>query len=351
MVCTSARQGQPLRFTPPVRPPAADAESNRPCMPMLQLPQALVGAADHRQDGLCTPRGTARKPGGSMIREAPPGPSPRASPRTAGSPLTARAVRLFGEDTTRLYLEGWPVPTPRFPAPPTARSEARSFPLKAVHSPAPSPRPGPTVPADSWKVSILFIRNISVKHTKDASSLTRNLTEQLCGSAVNGTCGYATPTWKFPGCENGAAKVAEGPMRNVTRPHLQGPLEGPDSSSSSSASSPRRRRNARSQLHGLIARGRILLQRAAVELDGMSATIARCERYFGGLSAERKDGGGIPLLCAAVEVLAAFQQAWEEVHRDDRWARFLPLTALRTTSRSEASTARRRRFTPRRSLP
>ncbi|OLQ00473.1 hypothetical protein AK812_SmicGene16851 [Symbiodinium microadriaticum] len=51
MVCTSARQGLPLRFTPPVRPPAADAESNRPCMPMLQLPQALVGAADHRQDG------------------------------------------------------------------------------------------------------------------------------------------------------------------------------------------------------------------------------------------------------------------------------------------------------------
>jgi len=332
----------------------ANAESNRPCMPMLQLPQAQVGV-DHRQDGLCTPRGTARKPSGSRIREAPPGPSPRASPRTtAGSPLTARGARLFGEDTTRLYLEGWPVPTPRFPAPPTARSEARSFPLKSARSPAPSPRPalGPTAPADSWKVSSrLFIRNISVKHTKDASSLTHNLTGQLGGSAVNGTCGYATPTWKFPGCENAAAKVAEGHMRNVTRPHLQGALEGPDSSSSSSASSPRRRRNARSQLHGLIARGRILLQRAAVELDGMSATIARCERYFGGLSAERKDGGGIPLLCAAVEVLAAFQQAWEEVHRDDRWARFLPLTALRTTSRSEASTARRRRFTPRRSLP
>eukprot|EP00913_Durusdinium_trenchii_P001788 g1656.t1 len=61
--------------------------------------------------------------------------------------------------------------------------------------------------------------------------------------------------------------------------------------------------------------------------------------------------GGVRLLCAAVELVTSFQQAWDEVHRDDRWARFLPLSSVRTSARSEVSTARRRKFTPRRSFP
>eukprot|EP00439_Symbiodinium_sp_Y106_P070085 s877_g12.t1 len=199
--------------------------------------------------------------------------------------LRERETRVLGATAVR----GGPWSLPKIPKT-VANSRgmpADGFPLKSARSPAPSPRPGPTAPADSWKVSSrLFVRNISVKHTKDASSLTHNLTEQLGGSAVNGTCGYATPTWKFPGCENAAAKDTCGmSLAHICRERWKAPIL---------RALPRRAPldggGMRQGPRGLIARGRILLQRAAVELDGMSATIARCERYFGGLSAERKMG-------------------------------------------------------------
>jgi len=337
------------RFCPPQSAPP------RPAMPMLRLPEA--GAQADRHDALFAPRGTPRKLGGSSLREAPPLPTPRSARDRSMSPSRARAARL--EEDVRLYLEGMPAQTPRYPnGLPTTRGEKLGRPLLSSRGRALT-APGMLRADLDSKVSSFFIRNITVK--TDSDNLGRNFTERhRFRQVVNKTCGAAAPLWnrvKKRGCTlptpEGSRKGS--PSRASHRTSESEGTEPAMSSDPSPTSAGAQRRCARTQLHALVARGRIILRRTGDALDAMSTTITRCERYFGGLSSERKDGGGVPLLCAAAEVLAAFQQAWEEVHRDDRWARFLPLTSVRMTARAEATTSRRysarRKFSPRRSLP
>ncbi|CAJ1361905.1 unnamed protein product, partial [Effrenium voratum] len=99
--------------------------------------------------------------------------------------------------------------------------------------------------------------------------------------SCNGTCGVPAP-WRKREIETPANMTAalEGPIRNSTG---TGFLEGIGDGSSSSSSSARRR-SACLQLQALVARGWILWQRSSQELADTSKSIARCERYFGGLS-------------------------------------------------------------------
>jgi len=327
----------------PARVPEPPAKPLRFVMPPLRLP-----AKEVRPNGLCTPR----RPHGSMIREAPPLRSARGgqaddTPRSLPSARVVQPVRAAPapeEDAWRLYLEGLPAVTPRCPAPLlTARSEARGF-ANQLCSPLSSCVPGvPPRAAEAVPQAVsVFIRNV----TMSASDIEKccNATERfLCQKTSNGTCGIPAPVWSEVGC-NGTAPLSEGPLRNGTCIDREGERDSSSPSSAGSSGGPR------AQLHALVARGRILLKRNTQDVAEMSKAINNCERFFGGLSTDAKDGG-VPLLSAAAEVLNAFQQAWEEVHRDDRWARFLPMTSVRTTARSEVSTSRRRKFTPRRSLP
>lgn len=328
-----------------VREPESPAKPLRFVMPPLRLP-----AKEVRPNGLCTPR----RPHGSMIREAPPLRSARGgqaddTPRSSlPSARVAQAVRApVEEDAWRLYLEGLPAVTPRCPAPLlTARSEARGFanqlcsPLSS-RVPGVPPRAAETVPQ---AVSV-FIRNVTMADMEKCCNATERFLCQKTSKSSNGTCGIPAPVWSEVGC-NGTAPLSEGPLYNGTCIDREGGASGAEDSSSPSSGSG----GPRAQLHALVARGRILLKGTTQDVAEMSKAINSCERFFGGLSADAKDGG-VPLLSAAAEVLHAFQQAWEEVHRDDRWARFLPMTSVRTTARSEVSTSRRRKFTPRRSLP
>lgn len=332
----------------PVRVPEPPAKPLRFVMPPLRLP-----AKEVRPNGLCTPR----RPHGSMIREAPPLRSARGgqaaddtprsslpSARVAVAPVRAPAEEDAKDTAWRLYLEGLPAVTPRCPAPLlTARSEAHRGFANQLCSPLSSRVPGVpprAVETVSQAVSV-FIRNATMS-TSDIEKCCNATERFLCQKTSNGTCGIPAPVWSEVGC-NGTALLSEGPLRNGTYIDREGER---DSSSPSSGSSG----GPRAQLHALVARGRILLKRTTQDVAEMSKAINSCERFFGGLSTDAKDGG-VPLLSAAAEVLNAFQQAWEEVHRDDRWARFLPMTSVRTTARSEVSSSRRRKFTPRRSLP
>lgn len=321
-----------------------------PPLPSMSAIAPVRTAAEASQSiRLCTPR-----PQSSRIREAPPlrsargGPdeTPRSSIPSARPMQPSRSTPAHDEDTWRLYVEGLPAVTPRCPAPLlTARSEARARELEAcfANQGACSPmssRTGipPKALATTPQAVSVFIRNVtaSASEKKCCNATERFLCQQ---KTSNGTCGIPAPVWSELSC-NGPAPISAGPLRNGTDNEGAGALASPSSSSS----------GPRAQLHALVARGRILLKRTTEDVAEMSKAIGRCERFFGGLTSDQKDGG-VPLLCAANEVLSAFQQAWEEVHKDDRWARLLPMTSVRTTARSEASTARRRTFTPRRSLP
>merc|ERR1711920_36152 len=95
-----------------------------------------------------------------------------------------------------------------------------------------------------------------------------------------------------------------------------------------------RNAGARGRLEALVSRGKILLHTAEDELTSAMDEVARCEKYFGGATAELSDGQW--LFSTVSEILTAFRVAWLEVHRDEKFSRWLPNTpaASQDTSRS-----------------
>ncbi|CAK9013594.1 Formin-like protein 20 (AtFH20) [Durusdinium trenchii] len=339
--------------------PQRQVANGRVAMPPLRL--SAIDPKEIRANGLCTPR----NPHGSMIREAPPlrsargeapsarGEAPDDMPRDGPPvPVGGRPTVPAGreEEAWRLYLQGLPAVTPRCSPLLTARHETHGLSHLAACTPRSSMSArgatGVPPPTEPQAVSV-FIRNVT-QPSPDEKCQNRTERFQCPQKTSNGTCGIPSPLWSELGC-NGTAPL-EGPVSNGSR---EDDVASPSSTSSQTLG------GARSQLHALVARGRILLKQTTQEVAEMTCALQRCERFFGGLSMDSKDGG-VRLLCAAVELVTSFQQAWDEVHRDDRWvgtpapgptARFLPLSSVRTSARSEVSTARRRKFTPRRSFP
>merc|ERR1711920_71074 len=85
-----------------------------------------------------------------------------------------------------------------------------------------------------------------------------------------------------------------------------------------------RNAGARGRLEALVSRGSILLHTAEDELTTVMDEVGRCEKYFGGGVGELSDGQW--LFSTVSEILTAFRVAWLEVHRDEKFSRWLPNT-------------------------
>eukprot|EP00927_Polykrikos_kofoidii_P020609 TRINITY_DN19820_c0_g2_i1.p1 TRINITY_DN19820_c0_g2~~TRINITY_DN19820_c0_g2_i1.p1 ORF type:complete len:1140 (+),score=208.83 TRINITY_DN19820_c0_g2_i1:162-3581(+) len=129
-------------------------------------------------------------------------------------------------------------------------------------------------------------------------------------SSVNGSCGYLI--CQVPNSRTGTVDLS--PMSSDICGTVPDDGDGDASSQDGHEQS-----GSLKKLEALVSRGHVLLRVVREELDAVLDTASRCERYFGG-----SGNSAMQLFVNVSEFVSAFRVAWEQVHRDDRWGRFLP---------------------------
>lgn len=89
-------------------------------------------------------------------------------------------------------------------------------------------------------------------------------------------------------------------------------------------------RAPRAQLEQLATRGEVQLQLVEEELNQVMQDVERAEKYFGycGLGTESQGKDYARLFTTVAEILSAVRSAWDEVHREARFAQYLPGASL-----------------------
>jgi len=349
----------------------AGCRLSRPQVPLLEL--AAAAELQHLSTALHAPRGTPRERilSGSRHRTSALSPIRRGTPELKS--LTPRLMMsptaflpsspLFqsidtSEELLHSYLAGLPAPTPRRERVPlSARSATKSPPplaLPTLNHDCLAKKAGRDCPSRLTEAIIVAASSAQDIFPKNGSMLLDDSKAELCQnrtvrqgppvSGSNGSCGLPV-------------SLRRQAIHNDTAPCM--PAELALGGEAFCRSSKRAQQSVRSRLQAMVARGKELLTLADQELAETDEIIRRCEKYFGGASSAQgtsEDSAGVALICTAAEVLSSFKQAWEEVHRDERCAVFLPgacssrfpSSRLSSSRSEEASSARLRRFTPRR---
>jgi len=175
------------------------------------------------------------------------------------------------------------------------------------------------------------------------------------GRGARSDCRNATSSVNIHDSANqsfgGAVGIETEPAPASTQPCHRGGLVA---NGTESISSGEERRLARDQLEALVARGTLLLEIFGAELASVAQKIDQSEKFFGGVGQEanRQSKDGPRIFAIITDILSSFRVAWEEVHRDERWANHLSSSRCRSvSSKGEAPSTlemRKRRLTPRR---